>query len=79
MKALVIDSGTSEVCGWFEFENNFGFGDFCGLMARSIGHEPAGDFAAAMAEVTERYNTDDLLKGDQMSTGLGTHRNAGPD
>lgn len=61
MKTLIIDSITSEVSGWFEFENTFGFSEYCGAMAQSIGHEPAGDFQAAMAEVMERYTTNDLL------------------
>jgi hypothetical protein len=61
MKALVVNSDTGQLCDWFEFENNFGFRDFCGIMAQSIGHEPAGDFQAAMAEVMEQYTTADLL------------------
>ena len=61
MKAMIVDSGSSSVCDWFEFENTFGFGDLCGVMAESIGHEPSGDFQAAVGEVMEKYSLQDLL------------------
>ena len=63
MKALVVDSTTSKMCDWFEFENIFGFDRLCAGISKAIGHETPGDFQAAMAEVLDTYTTDDLLNG----------------
>jgi hypothetical protein len=60
LKALIADSHAGNICDWFEFENKFGFGEFCASMAQSIEHEPVGDFQAAMAEVTASYSTNEL-------------------
>jgi hypothetical protein len=61
LKALIVDRSSSRVRGWFELENTFGFDRFCAVMAQSIGHEPVGDFQAAMAGVMANYSTKDLL------------------
>ena len=61
LKVLIVDNSTSQVCDWFEFENNFGFDAFCAVMAQSIGHEAVGDFKEAVAELTSIYSTEDLL------------------
>jgi hypothetical protein len=61
LKALVIDSTSSSIRDWFEFENVYAFDQFCAAMAQAVGHEPVGNFSAAVQEVTAKYSTQDLL------------------
>lgn len=62
LKALIINSRTSEVVDWFEFENNFKFSELLDNTVEMIGRTPVGDFQKAIEEFTSLYSVEDLLK-----------------
>jgi hypothetical protein len=62
LKALVINSRASEVVDWFEFENDFKFDELLRSAVEMIGRIPAGNFSAAIEELTKRYSLEDLSK-----------------
>jgi hypothetical protein len=61
LKALIINSQTSKVVDWFEFENNFGFDRPLDLAMKFESEHEFADFEAAMEEFQERYSIGELL------------------
>jgi hypothetical protein len=70
LKLIVIDNQSSEVTAFVDFENVFGFDRLSAAMVEAIGHEPEGDFGAAMKYVMTTTTIPDLLTisaGDAMA------------
>jgi hypothetical protein len=60
-KLLVANNQTSEVTAFIDFENVFRFDQLVSAMVVSIGHEPEGDFGAAMSHVMDTMTVDQLI------------------
>jgi hypothetical protein len=69
-KLLVINNQTAEVGAFVDFENVFRFDRLVSSMARAIGHEPGGDFAAASQHVMDTMTVDDLLAQSRIDEWL---------
>ena len=61
LKVVIVDTLSSAVLDYFEFENVYGFDRVVEVAASSIGHEPVSDFALAQQEVVSQYSMEDLL------------------
>ena len=61
LKLLIINNQTGEVGGFIDFDNVFDFDELASAMAIVIGHEPEGDFGAAMQHVMNTMTVQDLL------------------
>ena len=62
LKLLVVDNESSEVCAFVELENVFGFEKLASIMVNAIGHEPEGDFEAAMQYAMSTMTVQELLE-----------------
>jgi hypothetical protein len=60
-KLVVINNQNGDVAAFVDFENVFGFDQLVSGMAISIGHEPEGDFSAAMQHVMDNMTIPELL------------------
>jgi len=60
-KLVIINSMTSAVTAFIDFENTFELGEFAAAMTTLIGHEEVGDFPAASAYVMDHMSVEDLL------------------
>jgi hypothetical protein len=60
-KLVVANNRTSEVTAFIDFENVFEFDKLVEGMARAIGHEPMGDFGAAMQHVMDNFSIKELM------------------
>jgi len=63
LKLIVIDNESSEVTAFVDFENVFDFDRLSAAMVSAIGHEPEGDFGAAMKYVMNTTTVPELLAG----------------
>jgi hypothetical protein len=61
LKLVVCDNKTGEVGAFVDFENVFGFDEFAASLVRMIGHEPEGEFPAAVDFVMKTMTSKDLL------------------
>jgi hypothetical protein len=60
-KLLVINNENSDLGAFVDFENVFQFDQLTSAMANAIGHEPEGNFAAAMEHVMKNMTVPQLL------------------
>jgi hypothetical protein len=60
-KLLVVNNQTSEVTAFIDFENVFRFDELASAMVLAIGHEPEGEFDAAMRHVMDTMTVDQLI------------------
>ena len=58
---MIINNQDGEVGAFIDFENVFGFDHFASAMVNAIGHEPEGDFDAAMRHVMDTITIPELL------------------
>ena len=59
-KLLIVDNQSSEVGAFIDFENVFKFDQLASTMATAIGHEPEGDFGAAMEYAMNTWTVQEL-------------------
>jgi hypothetical protein len=59
-KLIIVDNQSSEVRAFIDFENVFKFDQLASRMVTAIGHEPAGDFDAAMEYVMNTWTVQEL-------------------
>ena len=57
-----MDNLTSEVVGWFEFENTYGMDRVVAGVGKVIGRLERGDFALAQQQVMNDYTLEDLQR-----------------
>ena len=60
-KLVIINNQNGEVGAFIDFENVFGFDQLASAMVNAIGHEPEGDFDAAMQHVMDTITVPELL------------------
>ena len=61
LHVILMDSDYNCLRGFFEFEDDLGFGDLVTGLAKVVGHEPIGNFALAQQEFMEQYTIEDML------------------
>jgi len=61
LKVILFDSDTDTVRRWFEFDNNFGIGQFMDTAQSLAETSPEGDFQLAQQEFMAMHNMSDLL------------------
>jgi hypothetical protein len=61
LKVLIIDSLTSEVVNWFEFENVYGFDRMANGLRLIATRSPPGDFERAQQAFMDENSVEDLL------------------
>jgi hypothetical protein len=60
-KLVVINNQTAETAALVDFQNTFEFDRLVSEMALALGHEPEGDFAAALQYVMKKFTVPQLL------------------
>jgi len=65
IKALVIDSTSGEVVGFYEHKNDFDFDHFVESMSKIADKGPAADFALTQEALRAEYSLEDLKTGMQ--------------
>jgi hypothetical protein len=62
IKVLLHDTDSDEVCGFYEFENNFGFDKLVeGIKQVTVGRA-GGDFLEAQKEFMGRYSIEEMIE-----------------
>ena len=60
LKVLIVDSYSSQVVGFFEFDNTFGMGKFAVGIAQTVGNEPVVDFSATQVAFRKEYSLKEI-------------------
>ena len=75
LKLIVANNRTGTVTAMVDYENVFALDEFVSKITVAIGHEPEGDFGAAMQYVMDQFTIQDLIRATQRSrSGLGPQR-----
>jgi hypothetical protein len=67
-KLVVLNNQNGEVAAFIDFENVFQFDRLASAMALAIGHEPEGDFDAAMQHVMDSMTVQELIVQSAVMT-----------